>query len=430
MALFENFPYTNLHELNLDWIIETLKSVNADYESVKNFIPMIPEINEKLDELDNLPEEFAAYKAEINLWKAQVTAQMDQLEQLIDSYTTPLSNIICLTDSYGLDSESNNRLSWCTQLRDKLGLTDNVNYRKIFVSGGSFGNSDPTKNLYAAFVTGTQAMTEAQKNAVTDIVIEEGVNEWMQDNTTMIGYMTDLNTHIRANFPNAKIHLFACGWDLVPEIRYALMGSANGVYNVFKETCANLKWHCVINISAMLSRQNYWDTVHPTIQGSREIANIIYNDIINHETYIYNKNVRSELKVVTDNNTRTLGYIEFDGCNYLLSTVTVGLDHCPAIPSGFNGECKLGEILTDAVIGYDGSVTPAPASPLCKLGLYINNTWEQHEGRLLFKYETGDKMNLYFRNNGDFSVIPTPGTSVAAGNSYIATSPIIIPVWD
>ena len=25
MALFENFPYTNLHELNLDWIIETLK---------------------------------------------------------------------------------------------------------------------------------------------------------------------------------------------------------------------------------------------------------------------------------------------------------------------------------------------------------------------------------------------------------------------
>ena len=27
MALFENFPYTNLHELNLDWIINKLKRI-------------------------------------------------------------------------------------------------------------------------------------------------------------------------------------------------------------------------------------------------------------------------------------------------------------------------------------------------------------------------------------------------------------------
>ena len=27
MALFENFPYTNLHELNLDWLIDELKKL-------------------------------------------------------------------------------------------------------------------------------------------------------------------------------------------------------------------------------------------------------------------------------------------------------------------------------------------------------------------------------------------------------------------
>ena len=27
MSLFENFPYTNLHELNLDWLIENLKQM-------------------------------------------------------------------------------------------------------------------------------------------------------------------------------------------------------------------------------------------------------------------------------------------------------------------------------------------------------------------------------------------------------------------
>ena len=27
MSLYENFPYTNLHELNLDWLINTLNEL-------------------------------------------------------------------------------------------------------------------------------------------------------------------------------------------------------------------------------------------------------------------------------------------------------------------------------------------------------------------------------------------------------------------
>ena len=27
MALFENFPYTNLHELNLDWLIDNIRKL-------------------------------------------------------------------------------------------------------------------------------------------------------------------------------------------------------------------------------------------------------------------------------------------------------------------------------------------------------------------------------------------------------------------
>ena len=29
MAMFENFPYTNLHELNLDWLIQELQRVQS-----------------------------------------------------------------------------------------------------------------------------------------------------------------------------------------------------------------------------------------------------------------------------------------------------------------------------------------------------------------------------------------------------------------
>ena len=30
MALFENFPYTNLHELNLDWLINEIKKIESN----------------------------------------------------------------------------------------------------------------------------------------------------------------------------------------------------------------------------------------------------------------------------------------------------------------------------------------------------------------------------------------------------------------
>lgn len=35
MGLFEQFPYANFHELNLDWILDTLKQLD---ESVTKFI--------------------------------------------------------------------------------------------------------------------------------------------------------------------------------------------------------------------------------------------------------------------------------------------------------------------------------------------------------------------------------------------------------
>ena len=31
---FEQFPYTNFHELNLDWIIDEIKKLN-NYEAIK-----------------------------------------------------------------------------------------------------------------------------------------------------------------------------------------------------------------------------------------------------------------------------------------------------------------------------------------------------------------------------------------------------------
>ena len=45
MAMFENFPYTNFHQLNLDWIIEEIKKEKDFFDN-----ELIPLIDQKVHE--------------------------------------------------------------------------------------------------------------------------------------------------------------------------------------------------------------------------------------------------------------------------------------------------------------------------------------------------------------------------------------------
>lgn len=50
MAVFENFPYTDVHQLNLDWIINEVKKYILKYETLENFVnSSIEEQNAKIE---------------------------------------------------------------------------------------------------------------------------------------------------------------------------------------------------------------------------------------------------------------------------------------------------------------------------------------------------------------------------------------------
>ena len=36
--MFENFPYTNFHELNLDWLLNRMKKNSEDQETLKKYV--------------------------------------------------------------------------------------------------------------------------------------------------------------------------------------------------------------------------------------------------------------------------------------------------------------------------------------------------------------------------------------------------------
>lgn len=43
MGLFENFPYTNFHEMNLDWIVNRMKEVSDAYKTLSDIYANLPE---------------------------------------------------------------------------------------------------------------------------------------------------------------------------------------------------------------------------------------------------------------------------------------------------------------------------------------------------------------------------------------------------
>lgn len=121
MGLFENFPYTNFHELNLDWIIKTMKALDEKVNSIEDRIYNKSKAytDEQIailrTEFNSLEDEFVAFKAEVNKmfaaytakqdkafsdYKALVDAQISLLEQDIRDAKAELQTLLAQANAY------------------------------------------------------------------------------------------------------------------------------------------------------------------------------------------------------------------------------------------------------------------------------------------------------------------------------------------
>lgn len=74
MGLFEQFPYCNFHELNLDWILKKLKELDEKVDSIEDRI--LAEANAYTDrKVGEVQAEFNALESDFNSFKADVNAQ-------------------------------------------------------------------------------------------------------------------------------------------------------------------------------------------------------------------------------------------------------------------------------------------------------------------------------------------------------------------
>ena len=84
MGLFEHFPYSNFHELNLDWILEKIKELDKKVDSIEDRI--LKEANAYTDQqmaglrrdFAELEADFIAFKSDVNAQFAAYTAKQDK----------------------------------------------------------------------------------------------------------------------------------------------------------------------------------------------------------------------------------------------------------------------------------------------------------------------------------------------------------------
>lgn len=79
MALWEHFPYTNYHSLNLDWIINKVKELNEKVVALQEWM------EQHKGEYQQLVERVTALENEIDTFETQVRSEFERLKADLDT---------------------------------------------------------------------------------------------------------------------------------------------------------------------------------------------------------------------------------------------------------------------------------------------------------------------------------------------------------
>lgn len=95
------YPYTNIHELNLDWILEQIKEFREELEQIEDYGDRITELEQ---ETDRLERDLEAFKSTYESFVRSTQATEESLQRQIRVTNTSILNL----KSYVLNLESEN----------------------------------------------------------------------------------------------------------------------------------------------------------------------------------------------------------------------------------------------------------------------------------------------------------------------------------
>lgn len=266
MSLFPQFPFTNFHELNLDWILKKIKGYDDKIDATN---ARQDEIEEMLDNVEDTVREVATEVIDdaissgafdddlaalvqpiqtevttaITEQNTSITNQFSEIESGISSQFTTQNgritdventvasfdgavvknpqntNLMIITDSYGTGVGSTT--TWCQRIITQ-GIFNSVT---IIANGGcgftgkySNGNPFPAQeaNDSLKFQTKLQNWvsnhTATERNAIDVILVAGGFNDVYSDFASIRDAIAAFMTYAKPLFPKAVFYLAEIGW--------------------------------------------------------------------------------------------------------------------------------------------------------------------------------------------------------------------------
>jgi len=119
--MFDNkYPYTDFHELNLDWLLERLKAVETRIEGIKE------EVEQDMQEY--VQEQLNPYIAQLNSLIAQVNALDAKVTQKLADYDVRITQFEQQVDAriLAIQNNVNNQITAVNQLTDTKIAQNNI----------------------------------------------------------------------------------------------------------------------------------------------------------------------------------------------------------------------------------------------------------------------------------------------------------------
>lgn len=189
-AFGENFPYSNKHDLNLDWMIQTMKEFKDNYtnlnQTIENGVQSVEETGET---------------AVANVQ----TAETEALGRIDYAIAESRRRFIFLGDSYGTRTNAQG-LTYYDLLVTSFGFTGDDSYFKAS-SGAAFGHQSGV-----SFLQVLQSITGiVHPETITDIYVQCGANDIGYTVEQEVAGMNAFMNYVKTTFPKAKCWIFACG---------------------------------------------------------------------------------------------------------------------------------------------------------------------------------------------------------------------------
>lgn len=280
------FPYTNFHEMNLTWIIETVKNLTEEWIEMQG---KFTGLQGDFEELKKFVTDYFA-KLEIDKEVRKILDEMKASGELSEIISDALlqgalarvnkPTVLILGDSYGAgENLSNKENSWAYMLKNAL--EKNGYTVKLSTIDGYGFKADGTKTFTNMLNTLASTMTANDKANVVKVVVGGSYNDRNAPESDISQGMIDFQNAISNNFENCK-NVVVCPMGWTWEGHQQGIHASTTYISVIKAikiwmySSAQLGFSVIPAYQGMLYESSFSnDGVHPSDQGHKNILNMI-----------------------------------------------------------------------------------------------------------------------------------------------------------